>query len=82
MSTGRGRRPSPLGARGEPAPVEPVPVEPMPVEPMPDGEPVVITLVDVQPDLWWAWDADGAGLVAVRPTVSSTPTADGTSSRR
>ncbi len=36
------------------------PVEPMPVEPVPDGEPVVITLVDVQADLWWASDAEGA----------------------
>jgi hypothetical protein len=27
---------------------------------VPDGEPVVITLVDVQADLWWAWDAEGA----------------------
>jgi len=33
--------------------------EPMPVEPMPSAEHVVVTLVDVQPDLWWAWDADG-----------------------
>ncbi len=39
---------------------EPALGEPMPVEPLPEGEPVVITLVDVQPDLWWAWDADGS----------------------
>ena len=30
-----------------------------PVEPF-VGEPVVVTLVDVVPDLWWAWDADGS----------------------
>jgi len=45
----------------ESLPVEPeaMPVEPVPVEPIPDGEPVVISLVDVQADLWWAWDVDG-----------------------
>lgn len=36
-------------------------IEPMPIpEPLPDPEPVVVTLVDVQADLWWVWDADGA----------------------
>jgi hypothetical protein len=42
---------------------EPMPVEPMPVEPieeMPEPEPIVMTLVDVQADLWWAWDVDGS----------------------
>ena len=43
----------------EPAGDDPMPVDPMPVESMPPMEPVVLTLVDVQPDLWWAWDADG-----------------------
>lgn len=50
----------------EPATEEPAADEPMSDEPMPDAtmpveplEPVVVTLVDVQPDLWWAWDADG-----------------------
>jgi hypothetical protein len=36
--------------------VEILPTEPMPVEP----ESVTVTLVDVQPDLWWAWDVDGS----------------------
>lgn len=40
-----------------PATDEPMPVEPLPGEP---GEPMVFTLVDVQPDLWWAWDVDGS----------------------
>lgn len=53
-------------AVAEPAPVEPgdVAVDPMPVEPPVDGsipemETITVTLVDVQADLWWAWDADG-----------------------
>ena len=37
----------------EPASVD----EPMPVEPI-EPEDITITLVDVQSDLWWAWDAD------------------------
>jgi hypothetical protein len=45
---------------GEASSIEPMPVEPMPVEPMPEPEPVVVTLVDVQADLWWAWDIDGS----------------------
>jgi len=45
-------------------PVEPgdeglTPAAPLP-EPMPVPEPVTVTLVDVQPDLWWAWDTDGS----------------------
>ena len=40
--------------------IEPAPVEPLPVEPMPEPEARVVTLVDVQPDLWWAWDVDGS----------------------
>lgn len=40
-------------------PVDP-PEEQMPTEPLPGGEPVVITLVDVTADLWWAWDGDGS----------------------
>jgi hypothetical protein len=53
-----------VAVEGDPGQTEPVAVDPvadpMPVEPMPDPEPVVITLVDVQPDLWWAYDADGS----------------------
>ena len=40
--------------------------EPMPVD-VPEGpvdtvapEEITVTLVDVQPDLWWVWDADGS----------------------
>ncbi len=47
----------------EPAePIEPIESseEPMPVEPLPGGEPVVVELVDVRADLWWAWDSDGS----------------------
>jgi hypothetical protein len=43
----------------EPVSDEPVLIDPMPVDPTLPSEPVVVTLVDVQPDLWWAWDADG-----------------------
>jgi hypothetical protein len=43
----------------EPVSDEPVLIDPMPVDPTFPAEPVVVTLVDVQPDLWWAWDADG-----------------------
>ena len=32
----------------------------MPVESIPEPEGRVVTLVDVQPDLWWAWDVDGS----------------------
>jgi hypothetical protein len=32
----------------------------MPVEPMPEPEPIIVTLVDVQADVWWAWDVDGS----------------------
>ncbi len=50
------------GESGEAIPVEPLPVESMPVESLPaaDPEPVVVTLVDVRADLWWAWDVDGS----------------------
>lgn len=37
---------------------EPLPVDP-PIDPPVDQEAIVVTLVDVQADLWWAWDADG-----------------------
>ena len=45
----------------EPAP-EPMPVD---VPEAPPGEPIepeeiTVTLVDVQPDLWWVWDAEGS----------------------
>ncbi len=51
---------------GEPgvaeAPPEIMPVEPgMPVDgTIPEPETVIVTLVDVQADLWWAWDIDGS----------------------
>ncbi len=51
------------GGDGEVVGAESLPAESLPVEePMPveDPEPVVVTLVDVQPDLWWAWDVDGS----------------------
>jgi hypothetical protein len=34
----------------------------MPIESMPPAEPieVTVTLVDVQADVWWVWDADGS----------------------
>ncbi len=38
----------------------PMPVDLLPIEDMPAPEPVVVTLVDVQADLWWAWDIDGS----------------------
>ena len=44
----------------EEMPDEDMPGGDMPVEEMPEPEPVVVTLVDVQADLWWAWDADGS----------------------
>ncbi len=50
------------GVAEEPPADEPMLDEPMPDQSMPPAEPlepVVVTLVDVQPDLWWAWDADG-----------------------
>ena len=45
-------------------PVETMIAEPMPVD-VPGGVPaepeeITVTLVDVQPDLWWVWDADGS----------------------
>jgi hypothetical protein len=43
----------------EPVLVDPMPVDPPVGEPMP-SEPVVVTLVDVQADLWWVWDDDGS----------------------
>lgn len=48
----------------EPIPVDPDGgigdgADPMPVEPT-EPETVTVTLVDVQADLWWAWDVDGA----------------------
>jgi hypothetical protein len=43
----------------DPVSDEPVLIDPMPVDPALPVESVVVTLVDVQPDLWWAWDADG-----------------------
>lgn len=48
---------------GEPA-IEPLPADDVLVDPPVDGsipapETVTVTLVDVQADLWWAWDVDG-----------------------
>jgi hypothetical protein len=40
----------------ESAPVESPPVESVPVEVIEE----VATLIDVRPDLWWAWDDDGS----------------------
>jgi hypothetical protein len=46
--------------------IETLPVAPPPAETLPGGgsippfETTTVTLVDVQADLWWAWDADGA----------------------
>lgn len=31
----------------------------LPVEDLPAPEPITVTLVDVEADLWWAWDVDG-----------------------
>jgi hypothetical protein len=48
---------------GEPS-VEPLPADDVLVDPPVDGsipepETITVTLVDVQADLWWAWDVDG-----------------------
>ncbi len=40
--------------------IEPLPGESLPVDQIPEPEGRVVTLVDVQPDLWWAWDVDGS----------------------
>ncbi|HUF98095.1 MAG TPA: hypothetical protein VMM60_08185, partial [Ilumatobacter sp.] len=43
----------------DPMPVDPMPVEPNPVpETYPAPEARTVTLVDVQADVWWAWDVD------------------------
>ena len=44
----------------EDVPVATVPFEQMPIDELPQPEPVTVTLVDVEPDVWWAWDADGS----------------------
>lgn len=41
------------------AAVEPPPVSAVPVE-IPAPEEVTVTLVDVQPDIWWVWDVDNS----------------------
>lgn len=59
--------PEPVEGTVEPLPVAPPvegTVEPPPVAPPVDGtvpemETITVTLVDVQADLWWAWDVDG-----------------------
>jgi hypothetical protein len=49
---------------GEAAPPADVTIDPMPVEPLPPEtvpvEEVTVTLVDVEADVWWAWDVDGS----------------------
>jgi hypothetical protein len=45
-------------AVAEPMPVD-VPVD-VPGEAPAEPQEITVTLVDVQPDLWWAWDADGS----------------------
>jgi hypothetical protein len=35
-------------------------VDAMPIGSIPEPEPITITLVDVQADVWWAWDVDGS----------------------
>ena len=37
-----------------------VPYDQMPVDELPQPEAVTITLVNVEADVWWAWDADGS----------------------
>ena len=54
-----------MGDAAEPPPAEDVPVatvpfEQMPIDELPQPEPVTVTLVDVEADVWWAWDADGS----------------------
>ena len=56
---------SAAGEATEPLPPETMPVEDLPVDPMlpeefPEPEAVTVTLVDVEADVWWAWDADGS----------------------
>ena len=43
-------------------PVETLPGETLPGESVPPAEPVevTVTLVDVEADVWWVWDADGS----------------------
>ena len=48
-----------IGDGAEPPEPRPLP-EPMPVEPMPEPEEITVTLVDVEPDLWWVWDVNGS----------------------
>jgi hypothetical protein len=46
---------------GSALPVESLPVESLPVETLPtEVIEEVATLIDVRPDLWWAWDDDGS----------------------
>ena len=49
---------------GGPTSIEPMPVDSMPVDSMPPAtvapEEVTVTLVDVQADVWWAYDVDGS----------------------
>ena len=40
--------------------LETLPAELPPVDEIREPEARVVTLVDVQPDLWWAWDVDGS----------------------
>ncbi len=44
----------------ETMPVEDLPVDSVPPEDFPEPEAVTVTLVDVEADVWWAWDAEGS----------------------
>ncbi len=53
------------GEATEPLPPETMPVGDLPVDSMvpeefPEPEAITVTLVDVEADVWWAWDADGS----------------------
>jgi hypothetical protein len=48
------------GSTGVAVAPEPPLSEPVPVDEMPAPEAVTVTLVDVQADVWWAWDVDGS----------------------
>lgn len=44
----------------QPMPAESFPVDSYPVVSYPAPEPITVTLVDVEADVWWAWAADGS----------------------
>lgn len=47
-------------APGESPPIESLPVESLPPDVIPEPESITVTLVGVEADVWWAWDADGS----------------------